>query len=424
MSEGKGTGLSYAERTAWFHQARFGMFIHWGLYSLLERGEWVMYAERIPKEEYAKLAQKFKPARFNADRWVSLAKEAGMKYMVLTSRHHDGFCLFDSKVSGFTSVKTAAKKDFVAEYVKACRKAGMRVGLYYSLLDWRFPGYHNREKYPESFEAMVRQAHSQVKELMSNYGQIDYLFYDGGWIPGIDYALNIKDIAKCWRSEDLNRMVRQLQPKIIINNRSGLDEDNDTPEQHVTASAEGRLWESCMTMGDFCGWGYIKNNPNFKTTTQLIQNLVTAAAGAGNYLLNIGPKPDGTVRSEEVKRLKEMGAWLKVHGESIYGSGKVPTGLGGDWGCGMLGTATVRGNTSYLHIFRWPGKSAALVGIKNKVLSARVLTNGKKVKVEQTVGGRLFLKGLPEKPPDRHDTVIKLELDGKPEAYSYAGIPL
>ena len=219
------TNLAYAERMAWFHQARFGMFIHWGLYSVLSRGEWVMLAERIPKEEYAKLAEQFNPGDFSADAWVKLAQEAGMKYIVLTTRHHDGFCLFDSKVSDFTSVKTAAKRDFVAEYVEACRKAGMRVGLYYSLLDWRFPGYHEgREKNPTSTAAMVEQAHSQVKELMGDYGKIDVLWYDGGWVPGVD----VKDVAQYWRAEELNRMVRELQPEIITNNRSGQDEDIDT----------------------------------------------------------------------------------------------------------------------------------------------------------------------------------------------------
>ena len=145
--------MDYAERMKWFHEARFGMFIHWGLYSILSRGEWVMLVERIPGQEYAKLASEFKPPKtFTPETWVKLAKEAGMKYMVLTTRHHDGFCLYDSKVSDFTSVKTAAKRDFVAEYVEACRKHGMKIGFYYSLLDWRFPGYFDRKKYPESFE--------------------------------------------------------------------------------------------------------------------------------------------------------------------------------------------------------------------------------------------------------------------------------
>ena len=414
------TNISYAERMAWFHQARFGMFIHWGLYSVLSRGEWVMLAERISKEEYAKLAQQFNPTDFSADAWVKLAQEAGMKYIVLTTRHHDGFCLFDSKVSDFTSVKTAAKRDFVAEYVEACRKAGMRVGLYYSLLDWRFPCYHEgREKNPASTAAMVKQAHSQVKELMSNYGKIDVLWYDGGWAPGVNV-----NAAQYWRAEELNRMVRKLQPEIIINNRSGQDEDIDTPEQNVTASKEGRGWESCITMGDFCGWGYVKHNPNFKSTTQLIQYLVTAAAGEGNYLLNIGPKPDGSVREKEVGRLREIGKWMKVNGESIYGSQRVPAGWGGHWSCGMLGTATAKGDTVYLHIFRWPGETAAITGVKSKVLSVHLLATGQAAKIEQTGDGRLFLRGLPLEPPDPDDTVIALKLDGKPEAYKYEGIPL
>lgn len=416
--------LAYAERMAWFHQARFGMFIHFGLYSVLSRGEWVMTAERIPKEEYAKLAQRFNPTDFSADAWVKLAQEAGIKYMTLTTRHHDGFCLFDSKVSDFTSVKTAAKRDFVAEYVTACRKAGMKVGLYYSLPDWRFPGYYEgREKNPASTAAMVKQAHSQVKELMSGYGQIDLLWYDlGGPMSGVD----VKDVAQYWRAKELNRTVRELQPEIIINNRSGLDEDFDTPEGQVTASKEGRAWEAAMSMGDACGWGYVKHNPNFKSTTQLIQYLVTAAAGEGNFLLNIGPKPDGSVREEEVERLREIGRWMKVNGESIYGSQRVPThwGGGGPHNCGMLGKATAKGDTVYLHVFRWPGETAAIPGVKNKVVSARVLATGEPAEIEQTADGHLFLKGLPLEPPDPDDTVILLELDGKPEAYNYEGIPL
>ena len=422
--------LTYEERTKWFNEARFGMFIHWGLCSLLERGEWVMFAERIPAKESAKLADRFNPKKFDADRWVSIAREAGMKYVVLTTRHHEGFCLFDSKVSNFTSVKTAAKRDFVAEYVKAGRKAGMKVGFYYSLLDWRFPGYFNRQKYPESFEAMVEQTHSQVKELMTNYGQIDYLFYDGEWIPGVpspremyDGKITSSGAAKLWRSKELNAMVRKLQPEIIINNRSAVPEDVDTPEQAVGPSKAGRCWESCMTIGDYCGWGYIKNNPNMKTTTQLIQYLVHAASGCGNYLLNIGPRADGTVRNEEIERLREIGRWMKVNGDSIYGSERPPVVKGG-FSAGIIGIMTAKGNKIYIHAFRWPGETAVVPGIKNKVLSARILATGKEAKVEQRPDGRMFLKDLPKEPPDRYDTVIALELDGEPKAHNFEHVPL
>ena len=243
----------YEKRLQWFHQARFGMFIHWGLYSLLKRGEWVMFQERILPSDYAKLADQFQPRKFDADAWAGLAAEAGMKYMVLTTRHHDGFCLFDSQVSDFTSVKTAARRDFVAEYAAACRRAGLKVGFYYSLLDWRFPGYFDPKKHKASSEALVQQYHDQVRELMMNYGRVDMLWYDGDWVN--HGQAGITDIAGFWGAREVNAMVRRIQPQIIINNRSGTLEDLDTPEQHVTASKPGRGWESCMTMGVRIGVG-------------------------------------------------------------------------------------------------------------------------------------------------------------------------
>lgn len=393
------------ERLQWFHEARFGMFIHWGLYSLVGRGEWVMYVERIPKEEYAKLAQHFNPRRFDADAWAGLAAEAGMKYMVMTTRHHDGFCLFDSQVSDFTSVKTAARRDFVADFVKAARKAGMKVGFYYSFLDWRFPGYFEPKKLKDNAEAMVQQAHAQVRELLTQYGKIDVLWYDGHWLPSDPKA----NLAEFWRAREINRWARKTQPHIIINNRCGLDEDLDTPEQHVTASKVGRGWESCMTIGDSCGWGYIHHNPNMKTVTQLLQNLVTAASGDGNYLLNIGPKPDGTVRQEESRRLIAIGQWMKRHSEAIYGCGRCS--LSG----GMLGMWTAKGKVGYLHILRWPGEEAVIAGVKTKAVSAELLTTGAKVGIRQEYNGRLVLTGLPKNPPDPHVSVIKVTFEGVPE---------
>ncbi|MBN2310895.1 MAG: alpha-L-fucosidase [Candidatus Hydrogenedentes bacterium] len=397
--------LSDVERLKWFHEARFGLFIHWGLYAIPGRGEWVMFQERIPKAEYAKLAGKFNPGKFDATAWAKVAAGAGMKYAVLTTRHHDGFCLFDSKVSDFTSVKTRAKRDFVAEYVKAFRKAGIKIGFYYSLLDWRYPGYWMPEKHPDSAKEMAGQYEAQVRELMTNYGKIDVLWYDGGWVPNLPEG---KTLAQFWNSKKVNAMARELQPHLIINNRSGIDEDLDTPEQHVTASKPGRGWESCMTIGDSCGWGYIRNNPNMKTTTQLLQNLVIAAAGEGNYLLNVGPRPDGTIRGREKDRLRAMGKWLKVNGEAIYGSQRCP--LHG----GMIGLWTAKGNTGYLNVFRWPGEEAVVPLVKTKVKSAKLLATGKKVKVKQEHNGRLVLSGLPKSPPDPDIAVIKVQFEGKP----------
>ncbi len=201
---------------------------------------------------------------------------------------------------------------------------------------------------------MVEQAHNQVKELMSNYGKIDILWYDGEWIPNVKINRGFieqgksPEIAKCWRSKELNRMVRKLQPSIIINNRSGLDEDVDTPEQNIASSKEGRVWESCMTMND--NWGYSAGDKNWKSTRQLIINLIRCVSGGGNFLLNVGPKPDGTIPIPSVNRLKEIGAWMKENKESIYGTGAAP------FGGGMVGLTTAKNNIVYLHIFRWPGE--------------------------------------------------------------------
>ncbi len=398
---------SYQERMKWFHRARFGLFIHWGLYALHGRGEWVMYRERIPKDEYAKLANRFNPKKYDPNEWAAMAKSAGMKYAVLTTRHHDGFCLFDSQVSDFTAPKTAAKRDLVAEYVKAFKRAGLKVGFYYSLHDWRFPGLYSPTKHKQSAKDLVQRFHDQVLELMTNYGKIDVLWYDGGMVHEKKYQ---DKLAEFWDSARLNAEVRRRQPHILINNRSFIPEDLDTPEQHVTASGAGRGWESCMTIGDSCGWGYIHNSPNMKTTTQLLQNLVIAAAGEGNYLLNVGPKPDGSIRDEEKSRLAAMGKWLKKNGEAIYGSERCP--LHG----GMIGMWTAKGNTGYLNVFRWPGKEAVVPLVKSKAKSAVLLGKGTKLKVHQEHNGRLIISGLPAAPPDPNISVIKVRFDGPPKA--------
>lgn len=416
--------MRYKERMRWWNEARFGMFIHWGLFSILARGCGSMFSERISPEKYAKLAEKFCPPKeFSLEEWAKLAKDAGMKYMVLTTKFHDGFCLWDSKVTDFTSVKTAARRDFVAEYVKACRKFDMRVGFYYSLLDWRFPGYfRGPEKDPEGFNKMVEQTHALVRELMANYGRIDYLFYDGEWIPGVKFNRGLieqgesPEVAKYWRSKELNRAVRELQPHIIINNRSGLDEDVDTPEQFAIASKEGRAWESNMTMGET--WSYVKHDPCIKSVPQLIRYLVYCAGNGGNYLLDVGPKPDGSIPGEFRDRLQKIGEWMRKNGGSIYNSERVPGGFG------FRDLRTAKGNTAYFHIFHWPGENLTVTGIKNKVLGAKMLATGRKVTFEKTDNGKLFLKELPQNPPDPYDTIIALELDGKPEPFDYSGIPL
>ncbi|WPJ96931.1 alpha-L-fucosidase [Coraliomargarita algicola] len=401
----------YAQRLRWFHQARFGMFIHFGLYSLLERGEWVMFRERIPPEDYAPLADQFNPANWDAEKLAQTAVDAGMRYAVFTARHHDGYCLYDSAVTDFTSTKTAAQRDFVAEFVTAFRKAGLKVGIYYSLLDWRFPGYFEPQKYPESAAALVQQTHDQVRELLSNYGKIDMLWYDGGWIS----HGRRKEIpeAEFWRSVELNAMARELQPEIIINNRAGTQEDLDTPEQHVTASEAGRGWESCMTICHPAGWGYVRHTTDFKSVSELLQNLVKAAAGEGNFLLNVGPQPDGSLRSEETTRLQAMGDWLQRYGEGIYGSQRcdlpndsLPGGGAGHW--------TRQGNTAYLFTSRWPGQELVVPLVGTKAKSATVLGTDLQLGIRYECNHRLVLTGLPEQPPHPDVSVIQIEFEDIP----------
>ena len=377
-----------SQRMKWWSDARFGMFIHWGAYAIPARGEWVMYAEKIPADTYARFADEFKPTRYDPAAWVALAQEAGMKYMVLTARHHDGFSLFDSKVSNFTAPKTAAGRDLVREYVEACHRAGMKVGFYYSLLNWRYPAYlAGPDKDPAGWAEFLRYVHAQVRELMTNYGKIDILWYDGEWPYG----------PRAWQSVKLNAMVRRLQPKIIINNRSALPEDFDTPEQEIKAS--DRPWESCMTMND--NWGYVPGNAKYKSTAQLIQNLVRCVSGGGNYLLNVGPRPDGTFQLLAQMRLKQIGRWMRVNGESIHGAGRAP------FADEAVGLTTAKGSTVFLHLFNWRGERVSLAGVNVPVVSARLLANGEPVTVKQD-GGRLILGGLPRRAPDPWDTVVAL----------------
>lgn len=387
-----GAAPSRAERMAWWTEARFGMFIHWGVYSIPARGEWVMFNEKIPAEEYAKFADQFDPQRFHPDEWVQLAKAAGMRYMVMTSRHHDGYSLFDSQVSDFTAPKRAAGRDLVRAYLDACHRADMRVGLYYSLLDWRAPAYWaGPGKDPAAWVDFRRYVHAQVRELCSNYGRLDILWYDGGW-PHNAYA---------WRSNGLNAMVRTLQPGIIINNRSQVPEDFGTPEQEIPSPSDDRAWESCMTLNDH--WGYCAADHNWKTPATVVRNLAKCVSGGGNYLLNVGPKPDGTIPEESVRILREVGQWLRVNGRAIYGCGRAPFGIGD------LGVTTARGSTVYLHLWRWPGETMSLAGVGEGVKSARLLAGGRRLAVKQE-GETVTISGLPARMPDERGTVVEVDL--------------
>ncbi len=410
-------------RIDWWRQARFGMFIHWGLYAVPGRGEWVQWVERIPVGEYAKLADQFKPQRFDPDAWARLAKDAGMKYTVLTARHHDGFAMFDDGDNPFSSVNTAARRDFVADYVKAVRKAGLGVGLYYSPLDWRYPGFFFPDLQRENAEAMRAQYHRQLEKLMTNYGKLDVLWFDGGeadWLNfGGDWggAEGISNWTKrpwgqhykggfSWQHDKMYTKLRQLQPNVLVNGRA------DMPEDFHSREGDGALgdyddqhpWELCTTIAG--AWGY-QPNMKPKPLKHYIQLLANVAGRDGNLLLNVGPGPDGVIDPDQAQRLREIGAWLGKHGQSIYGT------RGGPFLPGKYGVSTRSGNTIYVHVLQWPGDKLVLPAIPVKVTGASLVAGGK-VRYSQSERG--IELAAPAGARDDMDTVIALQLDGAASA--------
>jgi alpha-L-fucosidase len=383
-------------RMKWWHEARFGMFIHFGLYSVLGRHEWVMENEGIPVAEYQQLAKQFNPKPHAARAWAKLAKQAGQKYMVMTSKHHEGFCNFDTKLTNYCAPQQAAGRDLLREYVDAAREEGLRVGFYYSLMDWHHPDGARCATDEAARKRFVEYTHGLIRELMTNYGKIDVLWYD------VDWPLN----AQQWESERMNKMVFELQPDIIVNNRNGLPGDFSTPEQEIVAANRGRAWESCMTMND--SWGYQRADDNWKTSKTVVRNLIECAGSGGNYLLNIGPKPDGSIPEESVRVLTETGQWMARNGETIYTSDACDTG----WENYM--SFTCKGNTLYMHVYFWPGEYVAFSGLMTKVKSARLLKTGQNVAFEQGPF-RVKFTGLPAEAPDQPVTTFAIECESTPK---------
>jgi alpha-L-fucosidase len=370
------------------------MFIHWGLYSVLGRHEWVMEDEGIPVAEYEQLATRFKPKPNAARDWARLARQAGQKYMVMTTKHHEGFCQFATKLTDYCAPKQGPGRDLVKEYVEAARAEGLRVGFYHSLMDWHHPDGARCATDEAARRRFVDYVHGEIRELLTNYGKIDVLWYDVAW--PLD--------AKGWESEKMNEMVFQLQPEIIVNNRNKLDGDFATPEQRI--QAEKRAWESCMTMND--SWGYQTTDDNWKSPKTIVRNLITCAHNTGNYLLNIGPKPDGSIPEESVRILTAVGKWMARNGKSIYDTDACQPGRS------AFASFTRKGNTLYMHVHFWPGETVALAGLMNQVKSARLLATGAPVKFEQEKF-RVRFTGLPGKAPDDPVTTIAIECDGEPK---------
>ncbi len=378
----------------WFREAGFGMFVHWGIYSTNAINDWIQRI-RMPLTEFRTYADSFRPQRFAPDEWVRMAKNAGMKYLVFTTRHHDGFSNFDTKLSNFNSVKAAVGRDLVREVVDACRRGGLKVGLYYSLLNWQFPSsILGPRKAPADWKRMVDFTHGQVRELMTNYGKIDILWYDGTG-PSLE-----------WRSKELNAMVRRLQPHILINDRSGIKQDFVTPEQKIEVPSRGQLWESCMTMNN--SWFCVKGDEDWKRPEDLLLVLANCVHNGGNLLLNVGPRGDGTFPPPAVKLLNKIGDWIRVHGDAIYGTTPYPF----DYYDQLVTTAKGRTAYVFLHPRSRPRQNLTLTGIANKIISVKIMATGKRLKVTRK-GERNFIN-LPHLSNDTVH-VLAVELDSAPK---------
>lgn len=364
---------------AWWRDAKFGVFVHWGLYAIPAKGEWHMFNDKVPAAEYALLARRFNPRHYDPGAWARLARDAGARYMVMTARHHDGFALFRSPSSygKYDSVHSAAGRDLVAPFVKAVRNAGLRVGLYYSPMDWRFPGYFQPKELPDNAALMKRQGYGQVEELVRNYGRIDILWWDGGWLAhkGTD-----ADAAWFWEPDKLNRLVRRYQPKAVINPRSGWRGDFDISEGDapITGSIRDRPWEKTFSLNR-SAWGFTRDGRTM-SADQVVMLLVNAVVRNGNVLANVSPDPDGVIPAAQAETLRGVGAWLRRHGRAIYGTRPGPLQPVD----GVYGT-TQSGNSVFLHILSWPGE-ALTVPLAGPVHGVANLS-GKGVEWQSVPGG-------------------------------------
>lgn len=390
----------YEKRMEWFTHARFGMFIHWGLYAIPARGEWVRSTEEIPKEDYMKYFEEFDPQDCDPRVWAKAAREAGMQYVVMTAKHHDGFCLFDSQYTDFKSTNTKCKRDFVAEFVEAVRAEGLKVGLYFTLLDWfhdDYPHYgdknhpmRNNPAYSNEgrdFDRYLTYMHNQIREICTNYGKLDLLWFD----------FSYDDLrGEAWKATELIQMVRELQPDVIIDNRlevsgegyGSLASGNPTPyhgdfvtpEQMIPpegikdVNGKDMYWEACVTMNG--NWGYHATDHYFKPASMLIKKLVECVSKGGNMILNIGPDAKGNIPEESARALKEIGAWMKKNGKSIYGCTKAQIAKP------EFGRITRNEKSLFFHLYENSIGPVPLMGVcKDDVKAIRYLATGAEVPV-------------------------------------------
>ncbi|WMJ23551.1 alpha-L-fucosidase [Paludicola sp. MB14-C6] len=425
----------YSKRIEWYKNARFGMFIHWGIYAIPARGEWVRNQEEISVEDYQQFFDEFNPQDYNPKEWAKICKNAGMKYAVLTAKHHDGFCLFDSKLTDYKSTNTKCGRDLVAEYLAAFREEGIKVGLYYSLLDWHHEDYphYGDMHHPmrnnvalkdkvHNFDNYLDYMHGQVKELCTNYGQIDIMWFD----------FSYGDMrAEKWRATELVNMIRSYQPNVIIDNRlevsgegfGSLATNNPTvysgdfvsPEQIIppngllTDAGEPLTWEACITMNN--NWGYNAKDTNYKPASTVIKKLVECVSKGGNMLINVGPDANGRIPNQSIAILSEVGNWMKLNHDSIYNCGIATIAKPEN------GRITRNGNKIYYHILENSIGSVPLYGIKREeVAKIRLLCDGSELKpVESWIVNNypeIVFVDISSTPylPDSIDTVVEVTL--------------
>ncbi|MGM0879937.1 MAG: alpha-L-fucosidase [Bacillota bacterium] len=390
------------EDMEWWRDAKLGLFVHWGLYSMLGRGEWAMFNDKISAEEYAKLADQFNPQKWNPEQWASLAKEAGMRYSVMVTRHHDGFALWDSPGSygRFDSMHSAAKRDFVKDYMDAFRKFDLRTGLYYSPMDWRFPGYFKPKELADNAALMKKQGYEQIRELTTRYGTIDILWYDGSWLA---HSGSDADAAWFWEPVKLNEMVRSNQPKCVINPRSGWigDFQCDEGPHDITGNIIPIDWEKCFTIAHH--WSYDPEE-RVMPLEGIIKIMIDCFVRGGNVLLNVAPNPDGEIPASQVERLKQIGAFMKKNGEAIYGTRPGPLEPVDD-----IYGMTCKGNHLYLHVENMPVfDKMVLPALPQKIVRCQLL-DGSEVPFEQDEQG-ISIK-VPKVKWELLDTVIKLVVE-------------
>ncbi len=385
--------------TDWFTSARFGMFIHWGIYAAAARHEWVQQYEQIPGEQYQQYFDHFDPDLYDPDYWAQLTAGAGMKYFVITTKHHDGFCLWDSKHTDYKATNTPHGKDLLRPMVDAYRARGLHVGFYHSLIDWHHPqfviddvhamrNHPDRDKLNEARDQnkYVEYLHAQVRELLTEFGDIDVLFMDFSYPAGkrgrpADFHGKGKDD---WQSEKLYKLIRELQPNILLNDRMDLDHGADivTPEQHVPrepvrVGGKPVVWEACHTFSG--SWGYHRDESSWKTVDQLVRMLVDIVSKNGNLLLNVGPTARGTFDTRAIHCLQGMGKWMDLHARSIHGCTQAPDDFPPPPDCRY--TFNPKTNRLYLHLFAWPFKHVFLDGLGDRIAYAQLLGDASQVKV-------------------------------------------